>query len=97
MNPYCPLCETDLDPATGICPACRWQHVTARAQPEKPSPERVSLTERYRGTEWDSSFATISAPSGHQGISRGRLFVLAGLLLVVGVYGAVVATVGLPV
>ena len=24
MSAYCPECETDLDPTTGTCPACRW-------------------------------------------------------------------------
>ena len=55
MNAYCPSCETELDQATGICPACRWDPFVLAAQAEvKPVVRQRSLTEQYRGTEYDT-------------------------------------------
>ena len=50
---FCPHCETQLDAVTFICPACRWDPL---APPEEGAPNaELSLTERYRGTQYSSS------------------------------------------
>lgn len=99
MNAYCPECETELDQATGICPACRWNPtaIALAAQPQHQEPE-LSLTERYRGTEYDFTLeqaaideAVMSASSG---FSRGRAFVLVALVLGIALYGVVIAAMG---
>ena len=86
MSAYCPECETDLDPATGICPACRWDpYVAATAQaPAQPAEPEMSLTERYRGTRYD---VTVPQSGGGGGtMSRGRTFVLVSLVAGAGLY-----------
>jgi hypothetical protein len=100
MNPFCPLCETDLDPVSGACPACRWQHATVATAPAaRAAPVRrpTSLTERYRGTEWDTSMhtsgtATVRSPSG---IPKARLLLVVGLFAVGGIYGAIMTMMGM--
>jgi hypothetical protein len=88
---FCPHCETELDAATSICPACRWDPLTAdsRVEPEQTG----SLIDRYRGTEYDiqvfeemaaASMAPARPSSGH----RVRTLVMAGLIGLIGLYGA---------
>ena len=94
MSAYCPECETDLDQATGICPACRWDPIVAAAavQPaEAPAPE-LSLTERYRGTNFDVTVQ--QADAGPSGVSRGRFFVLISLVVGVALYGVTLTLMG---
>lgn len=95
MNAYCPDCETELDQATGICPACRWDPMIARTlvTPEAQEPE-ISLTERYRGTQFD---VTLEQASMHDaaGVSRGRSFVLVALIAGVALYGVVISASGI--
>ena len=97
MNAYCPECETELDQSTGICPACRWdpiighnpQTVEATREPE------ISLTERYRGNEYD--IVTDQIAVGHAnntGVSRGRAFVVVGLVAGSIMYGIGLAIMG---
>jgi hypothetical protein len=94
MNAYCPECETDLDSATGICPACRWDPESAiqtsgvRVIRTTATPE-LSLTERYKGTAYD--FSTFSSALGESGtgISRARTLVIIGLIGAAVLYGAV--------
>jgi hypothetical protein len=94
MNAYCPECETDLDSATGICPACRWDPESAietsgvRVIRTTTTPE-LSLTERYRGTAYD--FSTLSGALGESGtgISRVRTLVIIGLIGAAVLYGTV--------
>jgi len=78
MNAYCPDCETELDQRTGICPACRWDPYAASlrstAQPRAPE---MSLTERYRGTQYDLHAEFVDDRLASD--SRGRAFVLIGL------------------
>jgi hypothetical protein len=86
---FCPHCETQLDDATGICPACRWdpREVAPRAQPAATR----SITERYRGTAFEgreASAALAVAPGGR--VSRARLFLLIGMILVMALYGTLI-------
>lgn len=96
MNAYCPECETELDVTTGICPACRWDPLVARAAtPRAVEPQReLSLTERYRGTQYDLSLEQ-AAYDQHEGVSRGRLFVLVSLAGAVALYGGVMSAMGI--
>jgi hypothetical protein len=99
MNAYCPECETELDAGTGICPACRWDPLLSpgvRTLKDVKPPE-VSLTERYRGTPYGLAVEAggfgPQADASH-GISRCRVFVVAGLVLSIGVYGVALAAMG---
>ena len=96
MNAYCPECETELDQATGICPACRWDP-TAIALAVKPQPQEpeMSLTERYRGTQYDISMQQAAMSDTQAGVSRGRAFVLIALVAGVALYGFVMSAFGL--
>ena len=81
----CPQCETELDQASGICPACRWDaalasQVTATA----PTEDDGSFTERYRGTEYHHLMATINA--SEEGPGRTRLLLLVGLVGILGLF-----------
>lgn len=89
---FCPHCETQLDDETGICPACRWDPLEAPA-PAQPEPE-PSLMERYRGTEYDTLSAMAPAVAEHRapgGLTKGRLWLLAGVLVLFGIYGGMIA------
>lgn len=94
MNAYCPECETELDQATGICPACRWDPtiaaLAARTEPVEPE---VSLTERYRGTQYDITLHQ-AAFNDATHVSRGRAFVLLGLVAGVAIYGFAMSSMG---
>jgi hypothetical protein len=93
MNAYCPDCETELDQATGICPACRWDPVIAQTVAAPRFQEaQLSLTERYRGTAYDISLE--QATMQHTGVSRGRAFVLLALLAGVALYGVIIGAMG---
>jgi hypothetical protein len=94
MNAYCPECETELDVATGICPACRWDPMMVRPTitPADVEPE-MSLTERYRGTRYDISLEQL-AMNQRSGVSRGRAFVIMTLVAAVALYGAVIGAMG---
>jgi hypothetical protein len=96
MNAYCPECETELDVTTGICPACRWDPLMAqRFVRQTPEPERqLTLTERYRGTRYDVSMQQALA-GHHDGVSRGRSFVLVALVAAVGLYAGAMSAMGL--
>ncbi len=93
MNAYCPECETELDQATGICPACRWDPIVAQnvAAPLQEEPE-MSLTERYRGTNYDISAVELidEGPS----VPKARAFVLVALIAGAGVYGLLISSLG---
>jgi hypothetical protein len=93
MNAYCPTCETDLDQATGICPACRWDpYVATSAQPVQESGPELSLTERYRGTQFD---ITVSEQATRRSeLSRGRSFVVVTLVAGAALYGVVMTMMG---
>ncbi len=94
MNAYCPDCETELDQATGICPACRWDPlIDSIGQPVAPTEPELSMTERYRGTQFDIS--TQFAGDRQSGVSRGRTFVIIGLLAAAGLYGLALGVMGI--
>jgi hypothetical protein len=94
MNSYCPECETELDLTTGICPACRSDPMAARAvvttRTEEPE---MSLTERYRGTQYDVTLE--QAMDDHANVSRGRSFVIVALVAGVVLYGGVMSAMGI--
>jgi predicted ATP-dependent serine protease len=92
MNAYCPECETDLDRSTGICPACRWDPLIATdvRTVKNTRPPEMSLTERYRGTPYDLSLMSEAATT-RAAVSRGRVFVLLGLVAAGAVYGIVMS------
>lgn len=96
MNAYCPECETELDVTTGICPACRWDPLMARATAieQEETDREISLTERYRGTNFDVSMHS-AAMDEQAGFSRGRAFVLVGLVAGVALYGGVMSAMGI--
>ncbi len=94
MNAYCPECETELDQNSGICPACRWDPTAVAFSVQAPTDGReLSLTERYRGTEYDVSLHQ-AAFNDATSVSRGRAFVLVGLVAAVGLYGAAMGAMG---
>jgi hypothetical protein len=93
MNAYCPECETELDQSTGICPACRWDPLLSAGPTRTPVTPQMSLTERYRGTEYDASIQMAAETSS--GLSRGRTFLIVTLLAMAALYAAVFAVLGL--
>jgi len=89
---FCPHCETQLDEATGICPACRWDPLDA-PPPVSAVPEQ-SLMERYRGTEYDSLQALAPAMAERRRggpTTKAKLMMLAGVLALFGLYGGMLA------
>jgi len=95
MNAYCPECETELDQATGICPACRWDpFLSAARQQVAPTEPEISLTERYRGTQYDLHIASMTEERD-AGISRGRMFVLIAAVAAVGLYAVAMGVMGM--
>ena len=89
---FCPHCETQLDDATGICPACRWDPLDV--PPPAPAEPELSLMERYRGTEYDSLVVASSGLVEHRATgptTKARLFLLGGVLALVAIYGGIVA------
>ena len=94
MNAYCPECETELDQATGICPACRWDPtVIALLNQSAQGESELSLTERYRGTRFEAS-PQQAAMSGNGSAARGRAFVVAALVAGVVLYAIVMSAMG---
>lgn len=94
MSAYCPVCETDLDQATGICPACRWDPMMqARLAQVGPTEPELSLTERYRGTAFDVSIHDAAFRTS-TGVSKGRAFVIVSLVAGACLYGLVLSMMG---
>lgn len=92
MNAYCPDCETELDTATGICPACRREPRVSIAPASAPAPLReMSLTERYRGSDYDIRVQRIVQDSND---TRGRMFVLVGLAAAAGLSAIAMSALG---
>jgi hypothetical protein len=88
---FCPHCETQLDAVTFICPACRWDPLAPAEQPQDPD-AGLSLTERYRGTQYSTSVPA-AAPAIVQRApvtptSRMRTFIVVGFVLLLGLYGS---------
>ena len=93
MNAYCPECETELDQEAGICPACRWDPYLVAPKPTKVQKLEGSISERYRGTAYDSQWQEAIASPGAS-VSRGRVFVITAMLAVAGFYGVILAVLG---
>lgn len=92
MYAFCPDCETELDQSTGICPACRWDPILSVQQVQSYEPE-LSLTERYRGTEYDGGWTTVTVT--RTPVSRGRAVVVVGLLVLASIYWVVLTFMGM--
>jgi hypothetical protein len=94
MYAYCPECETELDATSGICPACRWDPDVSKGYNtvRRPRTEEGSITERYRGTAYDASVQVAQAVHVEAGVSRGRVFVILGLVVGIVVYGVVLTS-----
>ena len=87
---FCPHCETQLDEATGICPACRWDPLESPA-PVPAAPEQ-SLMERYRGTEYDSQAAVaanvmVQRRRASGPTAKAKMILLSGVLILFALYG----------
>ncbi len=95
MNAYCPECETELDQNTGICPACRWDPtaVALAVRPQTDEPN-LSLTERYRGTQYDISLEQAAFHEATS-VSRARSLVLVGLVAAIALYGVGMSAMGI--
>lgn len=92
MNSICPECETELDQSTGVCPACRWDPDVVAPRPTKVPRVTGSISERYRGTPYDTRWDVVA--SSGPAVSRARVFVITALLMVVGVYAVMLAVMG---
>jgi hypothetical protein len=94
MNTYCPECETELDQTTGVCPACRWDPYLMAPKPTKVQKFEGSISDRYRGTPYDSQWQVAAAAQSGSGISRARVFVITMMLAVAAFYGVILAVIG---
>ncbi len=74
--------------AAGTRSIARTSAVSQFQEPE------LSLTERYRGTEFDIATQQLSMHES-SGFSRGRAFVLVALVFGVALYGVVISAMGL--
>jgi hypothetical protein len=94
MNAYCPECETELEPISGICPACRWESGFSKGYGTVRSTQtnEGSISERYRGTAYDASVHLAQAANVEPSVSRGRLFVVVGVVIGIVVYGVVLTS-----
>ena len=94
MNAYCPECETELDPTTGICPACRWDSDFSKGYStvRRSGPDQGSISDRYRGTAYDSSVQFAQVVHAESSVSRGRTFVIVGLVVGIVLYGVVLTS-----
>lgn len=87
---FCPHCETQLDAETFICPACRWDPLAPADEAQRPD-AGLSLTERYRGTEYSSSVPAgpvLAQQAPTHSTSRVRTFVIVGFVALLGMYGS---------
>jgi hypothetical protein len=83
----CPRCDTELDPDSGICPACLYDPAKADAAVPDPTPQ-IPFLEQYAGTP----FAEASTPPHRPLItlSRTRVLVAVALMAVAVLYGSLV-------
>lgn len=79
---FCPHCETELD-ASLVCPACLHDATPVAPTPEEPE---LSFSERYRMTDPDY-LPELMVTRGRR-LSRARVMVALGLLVLVGLYGS---------
>ncbi len=84
---FCPHCETQLDDATFICPACRWDPLAPpRETPDEP---RGSISDRHPGTAWSPDGGAPSISAHTTTMSRARTVVILGFVLLLGLYGGI--------
>jgi hypothetical protein len=87
---FCPHCETQLDSVTFICPACRWDPLATTEGSDQPDTQ-LSLTERYRGTQYSTSMgpvAVLEQQAPPASTSRVRTFIVVGFVVLLGLYGS---------
>ena len=94
MNAFCPECETELDNESGICPACRWDSGFTKGSGVVRTirTNEGSISDRYRGTAYDSSVLFSQVVHADAGVSRGRMFVVVGLVVGIVLYGLVLTS-----
>jgi hypothetical protein len=94
MNAYCPECETELEPNSGVCPACRWDSGFSKGSGVVRTSRTTegSISDRYRGTAYDSTVQFTQVVDPDAGVSRGRTFVIVGLVVGVVLYGLVLSS-----
>lgn len=94
MNAYCPECETELDPTSGTCPACRWDPDVAHGYStvRRSRTDEGSITDRYRGTAYDSTVQLAEMAHVESAVSRARVFVVFGLVVGIVLYGVVLSS-----
>ena len=82
-----------------VCPACRWDPLLSPGTLTRRNvkPPEMSLSERYRGTPYGLALEPDVFGVDTQaraGISKGRVVVIAGLVVSIGIYGTVLAALG---
>ena len=76
MQTSCPRCATTVNETEGLCRQCG-SSVAYLVRRRARTDEKVSYTERYRGTIYDAGHAVEMVPQ--DGIARGRAFVVVSL------------------
>jgi hypothetical protein len=86
MATTCPRCAATVRESQGSCPQCGWS-APYLVRPRGRTEQKVSYTERYRGTIYDSGVAVEVAPGG--GITRARTFLAIGAAAVATLFGLI--------
>ena len=73
MPTRCPRCTSMLDATTAFCSACGWSAPYLVRRQAAQSAE-LTFTERYRGTEYEST-PIILVTAGER-VAKGRMFVI---------------------
>jgi hypothetical protein len=86
MPTTCPRCRSMLDISESLCRRCGWN---APYLVRRQSPRRAegSFAERYRGTAFESQ--PVIAVARHEGVTRGRTFVVVSFASLAALAGAV--------
>ena len=91
MHAHCPDCETELDQAHGICPACGWDPILSSIGSEHQE-WAVSPSDSDRAKDLEAGWALAATKSAP--VSRTRATVIAGLLAMVAGYGVLFTFLG---
>ena len=86
MATTCPRCGATVREPEGACPQCGWS-APYLVRPRIKTDQKVSFTERYRGTVYDSHVAVEMASGG--GITRARTFLAIGFAAVATLFGLI--------
>ncbi|CAN5737863.1 hypothetical protein BH24CHL8_BH24CHL8_11170 [soil metagenome] len=81
----CPLCETERDPASGICPVCQYDPALADEPVAQAEPDIPYLV-KYGGTHYAEASARPQRPFITLG--RTRVLVIVALLAVLALYAS---------